>query len=82
MSEWISTEERLPEIDMEAAAHDRHVNVLAATKTGSVIFVQYISNGYAKTAKGREPRFEWMGRICPFNLTHWMPLPEPPECKQ
>ena len=82
MSEWISVKERLPEIDMESAVYERCVNVIAATRMGRVIYVSYISNGYAKTQKGREPRFEWMGKICPFDITHWMPLPEPPACKQ
>lgn len=78
MSEWISINERLPVIDMNAAPYVRCVNVLAVTNTRSIVFLSYVSNGYAKTEKGREPRFEWMGRICPFVLTHWMPLPEAP----
>ncbi|EHB0511572.1 DUF551 domain-containing protein [Escherichia coli] len=35
-------------------------------------------NGYAKTQKGREPRFEILTGIW-HGVTHWMPLPEPPQ---
>lgn len=24
-------------------------------------------------------RWEWQGRIAPWVVTHWMPMPEPPE---
>ncbi|MBY3727107.1 DUF551 domain-containing protein, partial [Escherichia coli] len=35
-------------------------------------------NEYAKTQKGREPRFETLTGIW-HGVTHWMPLPEPPQ---
>ncbi|WP_373866558.1 DUF551 domain-containing protein [Escherichia albertii] len=38
----------------------------------------YTRNGYAKTQKGREPRFETSTGIW-HGVTHWMPLPEPPQ---
>ena len=78
MDEWVSVEERLPDIDMTAPAYARCVECLAATDAGHVVFVRYVSNGYAATEKGRAPRFEWHDKICPFKLTHWMPLPPAP----
>ncbi|TBL31860.1 DUF551 domain-containing protein, partial [Escherichia coli] len=38
----------------------------------------YTRNEYAKTQKGREPRFETLTGIW-HGVTHWMPLPEPPQ---
>jgi hypothetical protein len=71
VSEWISVNDRLPE----------SVRCLAAwgEKTGELAEMKYESNGYAQTEKGKLPRFKWQGRNCPWVITHWMPLPEPPK---
>jgi hypothetical protein len=77
---WISVDERLPEIDYSNPAYARGVKVLAAwgNDPGNVAEMEYRSNAYAKTEKGRLPRFEWQGRVSPWTVTHWMPLPEAP----
>jgi hypothetical protein len=71
---WISVEERLPEID---------TNVLAAfvedgkQRVSEVLFADY-------SDVDEPPKPEWCGdygRIARADVTHWMPLPEPPEAK-
>ena len=62
-AEWISVEERLPE-DGE--------NVLAIDSEGKteVCFYETEHKGV----------FQMCGGLCKiFNITHWMPLPEPPK---
>lgn len=82
MSEWISVEDRLPEIDMNEPEYARCVGVIAWSKDWKQPRqLIYKSNGYAKTEKGREPRWEEMRGCLAFGIpSHWMPLPEPP-CK-
>lgn len=78
MSEWISVEDQLPEIDFSRSKCWWRVCVIA-TDGKSVKELRYVSNGHAKTEKGRKPRFEdSTGRIAIMKPTHWMPLPEPP----
>jgi len=75
---WIDVNDRLPEIDYSKPAFDRQVVVLASWGGDKVAEMRYVSHGYAKREKGRAPRFEWQGRISPWLVTHWMPLPEAP----
>ena len=75
--EWVSVNDRLPEIDYTKPEYERRVKVLASW-SGYVAEMNYVSNGFAKTEKGRIPRFEWFGRVSPFDVTHWMPMPAPP----
>jgi hypothetical protein len=72
---WIPVSERLPEID---------TNVLAAFVDGKrrsrvceVLFTDF-------SDEDEPPKPEWCddyGRIPHSDVTHWMPLPEPPEVK-
>jgi len=75
---WIDVNDRLPEIDYSKPAFDRAVVVLASWGGDKVAEMRYVSHGYAKREKGRAPRFEWQGRISPWLVTHWIPLPEAP----
>ncbi|MET3232209.1 UNVERIFIED_ORG: hypothetical protein ABIC54_004414 [Burkholderia sp. 1263] len=75
---WIDVNDRLPEIDYSKPEFDRQVSVLASWGGNKVAEMKYVSHGYAKREKGRAPRFEWQGRISPWLVTHWMPLPEAP----
>jgi len=51
---------------------------LVCTANKIVAEMTYTWNPYAKTRKGQQPRWEWMGKISPWEITHYMPLPEPP----
>lgn len=61
--EWISVEERLPEPLERVVAFDSRGNMFTAV---------YISHMTGKNA--------WCSPLCYCGeVTHWMPLPEPPE---
>lgn len=78
MSEWIKCSDRMPEIDFSKSEYSWYVNALV-TDGKCVTYMTYISNGYAKTEKGKKPRWEYFDRIAHFEPTHWMPLPPPPK---
>ncbi|HCT1784961.1 TPA: DUF550 domain-containing protein [Escherichia coli] len=65
---WISCSERMPEIRQTVIGWNGY----------AVRQCVYTRNKYAKTQKGREPRFEILTGIW-HGVTHWMPLPEPPQ---
>lgn len=65
---WISCSERIPEIRQTVIGWNGY----------AVRQCVYTRNEYAKTQKGREPRFEILTGIW-HGVTHWMPLPEPPQ---
>ena len=65
---WISCSERMPEIRQTVIGWNGY----------AVRQCVYTRNEYAKTQKGRDPRFEILTGIW-HGVTHWMPLPEPPQ---
>ncbi|MCE3757507.1 ead/Ea22-like family protein [Escherichia coli] len=65
---WISCSEQMPEIRQTVIGWNGY----------AVRQCVYTRNEYAKTQKGREPRFEILTGIW-HGVTHWMPLPEPPQ---
>ena len=65
---WISCSERMPEIRQTVIGWNGY----------AVRQCVYTRNEYAKTQKGREPRFETSTGIW-HGVTHWIPLPEPPQ---
>ncbi|HBE3489211.1 TPA: DUF551 domain-containing protein [Escherichia coli] len=65
---WISCSERMPVIRQTVIGWNGY----------AVRQCVYTRNEYAKTQKGREPRFETLTGIW-HGVTHWMPLPEPPQ---
>ncbi|MGC4218041.1 DUF551 domain-containing protein [Citrobacter freundii] len=65
--EWVKCSERMPEIRKTVIGWNGY----------GVRQCVYTRNDYAKTQKGREPRFETVTWIW-HGVTHWMPLPEPP----
>lgn len=75
MSKWISVDDAHP----EWVGKSTHARVLCATNVGHVMEMSWSHYPEAATLKGRKPRWEWNGRISPFKVTHWMPLPEPPK---
>jgi hypothetical protein len=72
---WIPIEERLPEF----AGNRDGVTCNVVTKDGNVMALDWRRNSYAKTDKARAARWTWQGKISPWEVTHWMPLPQPPE---
>lgn len=70
---WIPVSERLPEFP------DGKNSVRCICYTGNfVTSLEWCRNVYAKTERGKAPRWEWDGRISPWIVTHWKPLPKPP----
>ncbi|CAD6122812.1 Eaa protein [Escherichia coli] len=65
---WISCSDRMPEIRQTVIGWNGY----------AVRQCVYTRNEYAKTQKGRDPRFETLTGIW-HGVTHWMPLPEPPQ---
>lgn len=65
--EWIKCSERMPEIGESVIGWNGW----------AIRNCSYRINTYAKTEKGRQPRFEVSEGIW-HRVTHWMPLPEPP----
>lgn len=74
-SGWIRCSERMPEIPKDAPSHAKKVHCLITTESGNVVEAVYNVNVYAKTEKGRAPRWEWQSRICPWRVYAWMPMP-------
>lgn len=77
-SAWVPVTERLPEIDMDKPPYSRGTKVLIHWDGGGVAEAEYTANWYSKQARASKPRFEWQGRIAPWNVTHWMPMPSIP----
>lgn len=70
MDKWISVKDRLPEDDLPKTA--KQVKVLTAIKGKS---------GYAVRSQLRWKNYygDWVWRYSAGEVTHWMPLPEPPK---
>lgn len=79
MNEWIDVNERMPEFPEGAYPS---VHVIVARRYANGVFVvgeaAWCANRNARTAKARIPRWERGGRIYE-GVTHWQPLPAPPE---
>lgn len=74
---WVAISERLPEMEVDVLLFDDW-------KTSDGERRQDMKVGYLsefttrKTAEGISHSCEWRGHEFLFNITHWMPLPEPP----
>ncbi len=64
VQEWISVEDRLPEIGRCVIAYNALAKCAAeAMYKGEGMFLQ----------------FRWPARLQEHEITHWMPIPEPPK---
>ena len=75
---WISTKDEFPGIDDNVEQYKKRVRVIAAwgSRTENVAEMEYSED----VVRGKVlRRFKWNGRISPWNVTHWMPFPEPPK---
>jgi len=71
---WVRVEDGLPKIEDKEGSS---VAVLVAWGPSvNNVCSMYYSND--KVRGSLVKRFKWMGRLSPFNVTHWLPLPQPP----
>lgn len=67
---WIKTSEQLP--PEPQYLHSNHY--LATVDNNQVVSVDYVKTN----VRNKEViRWEWIGRICPWEIIAWMPFPEP-----
>ena len=80
ISKWISVTERMPEDDLPEDSDVKAIKVFVAikTKNGITIRTQLRHRRVLYDTRG-EPFFDWEWRHSAGNVTHWMPLPEPPK---
>ena len=78
MSEWISVKERLPSregLEKDETEYvlvsEQSFNAITGEKLGSCVSIcGFEHDGWSK--------FDNFGYVRAENITHWMPLPEPP----
>lgn len=74
---WISVKDHLPEFDKEVLLWDdwktREGETFQDCRVGYLKEVRT-----TKTSEGIQNYAEWGGTEFAFNITHWMPLPKPP----
>jgi hypothetical protein len=78
-TEWISVDERLPE--ELYGKYRKQIRVLVCTERGKVSTAtrqRAVHFDKSKLVWVELGTFEWSGRK---HVTHWMPLPEPPDRK-
>ena len=77
MAEWISVEERLPERELQEIMR---INPLKVFPCLAVIKSDYYNIAYVSQAYSAEEGFiRGDSRLITERITHWMPLPDPPE---
>lgn len=78
---WISVEERLPD-------EDGHYIVFEVWPYGNIISLAFYApkyNGFEEHLNGRAVWYKYDSEVGDFevtDVTHWMPLPEPPETEE
>ena len=74
---WVAVSEKLPEMEVDVLLFDDWKTTDGERRQD--MKVGYLSEFTTrKTADGIAYSCEWRGHEFIFNITHWMPLPEPP----
>lgn len=78
MSEWIKISERMP---LENPLEGDYVAMDVLATDGFIVAMATCASGNPLTGNGYEPwvAFTNYGDIDAEDITHWMPLPEPPK---
>ena len=71
---WISVKERLPELKTEVLINIRYGDIIQAYYHGKGWCISRDVRDNAKDCYANDPNL-----ITDFDVTHWMPLPEPPK---
>lgn len=71
---WIKCADMMPEVNKDGTSS----LYIVCTTTGRVTAMTYSCNPYAKTEKGKAPKWKWMGQTSIWEPAYWMPLPPPP----
>lgn len=74
--EWISVKDRLPEVVGNRIPSSVGCLVVAKAGKPTVMYMEYEK---AIVRKKVVYRWIWMNSISSWEVTHWMPLPEPPK---
>lgn len=85
---WVSVEDKLPEeTDSIFARHygtDKWANAMWRSNSARVIVAVTLDDGSSTVATGTTHDGKWHTSISDLlkpKVTHWMPMPEPPEAK-
>ena len=86
VAQWISVKDDLPkEHDSIFANHTHLSKHMWAKESDNVIVHVRFRDGTGRSTEGRLQDGKWWTRVSPMLepvVTHWMPLPEPPEVEQ
>lgn len=75
--EWISVKDRLPDIDKTTSNYER-IGVIAYGKGWSKSGYRIYERTLVRGKTDYRWKYPW-DRISDEEITHWMPLPEPPK---
>lgn len=76
--DWVLVSDREPSLGRNAAPRLERVKCLVNLESGEVVEADYTRNEYAKTEKGRRPRWERNGRIVTSPVYAWRKMPTGP----
>jgi len=83
---WISVKDDLPNEHDSIFANCKHLSKhMWVKESDNVIVYVRFPDGTGRSTEGRLQDGKWWTRVSPMLepvVTHWMPLPEPPEVKQ
>ena len=76
VQKWIPVTERLPEDDLPKGSKVKQIKVLTALRSGKGVITVRSQTRYRMTWYPNSP---WGWKYSASEITHWMPLPEPPK---